>query len=38
MKKTEEKDTQKNVDGSLKAFEDELRDLYMNYKEQADRC
>ena len=38
MKKAEEKDTQKNVDGSLKAFEDELRDLYMNYREQADRC
>ena len=30
--------SQKDLNGSLKECEDELRDAYMNYKELAERC
>ena len=38
MKKDDQSEAQKNLNGSLKQCEDELRDAYMSYKELAERC
>ena len=38
MKKEEKSDSPKNVNGDLQQCEDELRDVYMTYKDLANRC